>query len=134
MIALDSAASALELLWDVAISLIILRLAFLYFVLTFFTGCILGYIRLQKVIPIYRLSPAVAELLEMPFMLLAVFIWARFIMVRFSVPNVSGMRLAVSFLALGFMLLAELSGKVSRISTRGYSIQRRFQAEFRLPH
>lgn len=111
MILLDNTASALELLWDIAVSLIIMRLAFFYFVLTFLTGCILGYIRLYKAIPIYHLSPPVAELLEMPIMLLAVFIWARFIMVRFSVPNVAGMRLAIGFLALGFMLLAELGGR-----------------------
>jgi hypothetical protein len=111
MILLDNTASVLELIWDIAVFLIVMRLAFLYFVLTFFTGCILGYIRLYKVIPIYHLSPPVAELLEMPIMLLAVFIWARLIMVRFSVPNVAGMRLAIGFLALGFLLLAELGGE-----------------------
>jgi len=33
-------------------------------------------------------------------------------MARFSVPNVAGMRLAIGFLALGFMLLAEIAGRV----------------------
>lgn len=112
MILIDTTASAFELIWDIAVFILITRLAFLYFLLTFLTGCILGYIRLNKVIPIYHLSQSTAELIEMPFMLLAVFIWARFIMERCSVPNVAGMRLAIGFLALGFMLFAELVGRV----------------------
>lgn len=91
MILFKTTSLALELIWDIAIALLIVRLAFLHFVLTFLTECILGYIRVQKVIPIYHLSQPIAELLEMPFMLLMVYIWARFITVRYSVPNSAGL-------------------------------------------
>ncbi len=112
MFLLDPYTNALPILWDVAISLLIIRLAFFYFSLTFITGCISGYVRQKIIVPRYHLSQSTAELLELPFMLLAIYFWARLIVLRCSVPKVAWMRLAIGFIALGCMLVVEFFGAI----------------------
>jgi hypothetical protein len=45
-------------------------------------------------VPIYNPSQTTAELLEMPFILLAVAFWARLILVQYEIPNVARLRFA----------------------------------------
>ena len=111
MFFLDDSAEPFMVFWEIAISLLIIRLALLYFGGVFLTGCVLGYIRQRYLIPTYHLSLGVAELLEFPLMLVAIAFWARFIVGRDSAPDVAWMRLAIGFVALACMLVVELLGR-----------------------
>jgi hypothetical protein len=77
-----------------------------YFALTFGAGFVLGSIRVPFLVP--RLGERVAELIEMPFMFVVVFISARFIVRRFSLPANVLARLGAGFVALGLLVAAEV--------------------------
>ena len=96
--------------WNIASSLLAIRLAVFYFGLTFLTGCILGYIRLEILIPALQLSQPRAELFEMPLMLVAIVFWARFLIAQCKIPSFALLRLVIGLLALVFMLSAEFLG------------------------
>ena len=83
-----------------------LRPALTYFGLVFAVGFALGVGRTLLIVP--RLGERHAELLEMPLMVVASFLAARWVVRRFAVPRRSRSRLAVGFMALGLLLLAEL--------------------------
>ena len=112
MVLLEETMSVFEFLWDIAFALLVLRLAFFYYCLTFITGCILGFIRLGILVSLCRLREPMAELVEMPFMLLAIALWARFMVSKFEIPRVAWVRLAVGLLALMFLLVTEVVGRV----------------------
>jgi hypothetical protein len=76
-----------------------------YFALVFGAGFILGSVRVPLLVP--RLGERVAELIEMPFMLVVVLLSARFISRRFALPAATSVRLTVGLLALGLLLAAE---------------------------
>ncbi len=76
-----------------------------YFALVFGAGFILGAIRVPILVP--RLGERVSELVEMPFMLVAVLLAARFVVRRFSLPAGTSSTLLVGLLALGLLLVAE---------------------------
>jgi hypothetical protein len=80
--------------------------ALAYFGLVFGTGFILGAIRVPLLVP--RLGVRVSELIEMPFMLVAVVLAARYVSRRFALPASCGVRLSVGFLALALLVAAEL--------------------------
>jgi hypothetical protein len=77
-----------------------------YFALVFGAGFVLGMIRVPFLVP--RLGERVAELVEMPFMLVAILLSARFIVRRFSLPATVLARLGAGFLALGLLVAAEV--------------------------
>ncbi len=104
--------SVFEILWDIAVSLLILRLAFFYYAATFLTGCVLGFIRIGVFVRSYHYGAPVAELIEMPFMLLATAFWAIFVVTKFEIPKVAWLRLAIGLLGLGFMIVTELVGRI----------------------
>ena len=83
-----------------------LKAATSYFALTFSAGFVMGLIRVPFVQP--RLGARLAELLEMPLMLLVIVFAARFVVRHFALPNIKLHRLAVGLLALHMMLGAEL--------------------------
>ena len=83
-----------------------LRPALLYFALVLGTGFVLGTIRVPFLVP--RLGERYAELLEMPFMFVAIVLAARFVARRFQLPPDPSMRLKVGFLALALSVGAEL--------------------------
>jgi hypothetical protein len=56
-----------------------------------------------------RLGARLAELLEMPFMLLVIVLSARFVVSRFTLPPAARTRLSAGFLALALLVAAELS-------------------------
>ena len=77
-----------------------------YFALAFGAGFVLALIRVPFLVP--RLGERVAELIEMPFMLVVVLFSARFIVRRFALPAATSVRLSVGLIALGLLLTAEL--------------------------
>ena len=72
----------------------------------FGTGFVLGAIRVPFLVP--RLGVRVAELIEMPFMLVAIVLSARYVVRRFALPSTYGIRVSVGFLALALLVTAEL--------------------------
>jgi hypothetical protein len=85
----------------------ILRAGVLYFVLVFGTGFLFGVVRVPFLVP--RLGVRVAELVEMPFMLLAIVLSARYVNRLFALPPTAAVRLLVGFFALALVVSAELS-------------------------
>lgn len=77
-----------------------------YFFLAFGAGFVMGTIRVPFLAP--RLGERVAELIEMPFMLIVIVLAARFITKRFALPATVLVRLTTGFLALGLLIAAEL--------------------------
>jgi len=77
-----------------------------YFALVFGAGFVLGSIRVPFLVP--RLGERAAELIEMPFMFVAVLLSARFITKRFSLPANLLAHLGAGFLALGLLVAAEV--------------------------
>ncbi len=77
-----------------------------YFSLAFGAGFIMGAIRVPFLVP--RLGERIAELIEMPFMLIVIVLAARFITQRFALPATVWVRLSTGFLALALLIAAEL--------------------------
>ncbi len=80
--------------------------AVLYFALVLGTGFILGTIRVPLIVP--RLGERHAELLEMPFMAVAIVLAARHVVRRFDLPASLPVRLQVGVMALALSVIAEL--------------------------
>lgn len=80
------------------------RLAMLYFAIVFGVGFVLGVFRVLVLLP--RMGERSAELLEAPFMLLAMLLTARWLVSRF--PCTSLEHANVGLLAMGLVLLADL--------------------------
>jgi len=83
-----------------------LKPAVLYFALVLGTGFVLGMIRVPFLVP--RLGERYAELLEMPFLFVAIVLAARYVVRRFALPAGMPVRLKVGFAALAMSVLAEL--------------------------
>lgn len=77
-----------------------------YFSLAFGAGFVMGAIRVPFLVP--RLGERVAELIEMPFMLVVIVLAARFITQRFALPATALVRLSTGFVALALLIAAEL--------------------------
>ncbi|WP_374503160.1 hypothetical protein [Zoogloea sp.] len=77
-----------------------------YFALVFGAGFVLGALRVPFLVP--RLGERMAELIEMPFMLVVMVMAARFIVRRFGLPGTAPSRLGVGLLALALLLGAEV--------------------------
>lgn len=84
-----------------------LKAGALYFGVVFGAGFALGTIRVLWAVPTF--GTRVAELLESPLMLVVVIFAARWVVRRFSLPPTLAARLGAGFLALGFLLTAELT-------------------------
>jgi hypothetical protein len=80
--------------------------AVLYFALVLGTGFVLGMVRVPFLVP--RLGERYAELLEMPFMFVAIVLAALYVVRRFDLPARLSVRLQVGFAALAMSVLAEL--------------------------
>jgi hypothetical protein len=87
-----------------------LKASFVYFALVFAAGFAFGAIRVPFVVP--RLGVRWAELLEMPLMLLATFLAARFCVRRYG-PFLMSHRIGIGLLALGLLVAAELGLNVA---------------------
>jgi hypothetical protein len=80
--------------------------AIVYFALVMGAGFVLGMIRVPFLVP--RLGERYAELLEMPFMAVAIVLAARHVVRRFELPASLPLRLLVGFTALALSVIAEL--------------------------
>jgi hypothetical protein len=79
----------------------------LYFLVSFAAGFLLGALRTVYVVP--QLGARSSELLELPIMLGACLLAARWVTRRLGVPPVFAARLGMGLLALALMVLAELT-------------------------
>jgi len=78
-----------------------------YFLVVFGAGFVLGPIRILWVVP--QLGMRTAELLEVPIMLIVIFLAARWLVRRFSVPLAVSARFGMGFVALALLLVTELT-------------------------
>jgi hypothetical protein len=78
-----------------------------YFALVFTAGFALGSIRVPFLVP--RLGERTAELIEMPFMFVAVVFAARWVVTRLQVPATLAARASMGIVALLFLVTAELA-------------------------
>ncbi len=85
----------------------LMKCSAVYFAIVFGVGFLLGPIRILVLAP--KVGERTAELLEMPVMLAVSAATAHWVLRRFPVPARTGLRLALGFLALLFMLLAEFA-------------------------
>jgi hypothetical protein len=84
----------------------VIKASLCYFALVFGTGFLLGSVRVLFLVP--RLGVRVAELIEMPLMLVAVLLAARYVSKRFALAPSCRTRLGTGFLALALLIAAEL--------------------------
>jgi hypothetical protein len=82
------------------------RGALAYFAMVFAVGSLLGTVRVLWLVP--RFGPRAAELLELPLMLVASVMAARWAIRRFTIAAPASGRLAMGLLALGLLLAAEV--------------------------
>jgi hypothetical protein len=85
----------------------ILKSGVLYFALVFGAGFVLGPIRILWIVP--RFGTRMAELMELPIMLVVTIVVARWVVLRLAVPSTLSSRLGMGCLALGLLLLAEFT-------------------------
>jgi hypothetical protein len=100
---------------------LIFKSGLFYFAIVFGIGFALGTIRVIWVVP--HFGARVAELMEMPFMLIAIIATARWLVQRLAIPRVLWLRLGMGLVALGFLLIAEVS---SVLYLRGMTIAEYF--------
>lgn len=106
----ETTESIIEILWDIALAFFIVRLAFIYFVLTFTSGAAITYVAYNypQLIPsTHKLVTPQSEVVLAPFLLLSSVFWAYVVVTRYEIPRVTGFRLATGGVALLFMLIAE---------------------------
>jgi hypothetical protein len=85
----------------------VLKAAGLYFILVFGTGFLLGIVRVPFLVP--RVGVRIAELLEMPVMLVAIVLAARHVVRTFALPATGPASACAGLLALALTFVAELS-------------------------
>ena len=85
----------------------ILLCSFSYFALVFLAGFVLGFIRVLLLVP--EIGERYAELLEMPLMLLAIYLSAKLIVIRFATLPRDSAYLVVGVLALLLLLVIEFT-------------------------
>jgi hypothetical protein len=90
----------------IPLSFPIVRASAIYFALVFGAGFALGLIRVPLLVP--RFGERVAELLEMPIMLVVIFFASRYVVGRFALTSSVGFVVAVGVFALVLLLAAEL--------------------------
>ena len=100
----------------------IIKAAVVYFVIVFGAGSVLGLIRTLLVVP--RLGERIAELIELPVMLLIILLAAKFIVDKFHLPPSLRYRLGAGALAFAFGLVFEF-GVVLKL--RGLTLTEYFQ-------
>ena len=94
-----------------------------YFALTFGTGFLLGPLRILVLEP--RVGARVAELVELPVMILVTWLAARWTIRRFHLPFSRGPRLLMGVLAFALLLAAEFS---LVLPLRGLTLEQYFAA------
>jgi hypothetical protein len=83
----------------------ILKAGVLYFGLVFGVGFVLGTVRTMWVVP--RVGTTMAELVEIPIMLVVTVVTARLLVLRLAMPSTPSARLGMGCIALALLLVAE---------------------------
>ena len=99
----------------------ILACSLMYFILVFMIGFVLGIFRVLVLVP--RIGDSYAELVEMPFMLVAIYFSARYLLQQrchHSLLNTASSALYMGMLALLMLLLLEFT---LVLSIRGLSLE-----------
>lgn len=96
---------------------VVVMAAVVYFLMVFGTGFVLGPLRILFLVP--RVGERWAELAEMPVMVTACYLAARWVCRRFSVPARASPRVMMGLLAMVLLLAAEF-GLV--LSLRGMTV------------
>ncbi|MGV8804777.1 MAG: hypothetical protein ACWA6Y_07430 [Polaromonas sp.] len=84
----------------------VIKAGLAYFSLVMGAGLLLGMVRVPFLVP--RLGERLAELMEMPLMLVVIVLSARFVIRRFALPPTASVRLKTGLLALALTVCAEL--------------------------
>jgi hypothetical protein len=84
----------------------VIKAATIYFAIVFGIGFVLGAIRVQWIVP--RLGLRNAELLEQPLMLIAVFLTARWVVLKFGSKLTRTEILSIGLIAFGILILVEV--------------------------
>lgn len=85
----------------------VVKVGLVYFAVVFGVGFLLGMIRVPLLVP--RLGERIAELIELPFMVIAVFLSARWIVRRFDLRGRPVISLSIGIVAASLLLLVEFS-------------------------
>jgi hypothetical protein len=85
----------------------VLKAGALYFAVAFGAGFVLGFIRTLWVVP--RVGERTAELMETPIMLGVIILAARWVAGRLALASTPTTRLGVGCVALGFLIVAEMT-------------------------
>ena len=85
--------------------MLVLKAGAFYFAVIFAVGFVLGAVRTLWVVPLF--GTRMAELMEMPIMLVVTIVAARWTVLRLSVPSMWSARLGMGCIALILMLIAE---------------------------
>ncbi|KAK1754867.1 hypothetical protein QBC47DRAFT_402222 [Echria macrotheca] len=107
MILFETTESVVEILYDVALAIFILRLALIYFLLNFASALLLSYLSLANYTPITHLITLSSSGILIPFLLASATLWARVLIVRYEIPRAGWFRLGIGAVALVLMVLAE---------------------------
>ncbi|EGZ77432.1 hypothetical protein NEUTE2DRAFT_142831 [Neurospora tetrasperma FGSC 2509] len=109
--------SIIEVLWDIALAVFVIRVSFYYFLLTFLTSLLLGYIAYAELIPMTTFAHSLSSsdpdhsnrILCLTILLtITSAIWAHLVLRHYEVPRVAYFRLAICSMALAFMVSAEM--------------------------
>jgi uncharacterized membrane protein len=84
-----------------------LKAGFLYFLSVFAAGFVLGAVRVLWIAP--QVGTRVAEMIEVPVMLVVIIVAARWIVRRFRHPPSIPRRVAAGLIALGLILVTEVT-------------------------
>jgi hypothetical protein len=85
----------------------VLSAGLIYFAIVFGVGFVLGMIRVPFLVP--KLGQRIAELIELPFMLFAIFLSARWIVRRFGLGGQTLTSLSIGLVAAILLLAVEFS-------------------------
>src|SRR5579863_2911548 len=105
----------------------ILKAGMLSFALVFGAGLVLGAVSTLLVVP--RVGAQMAELMELPIMLVVTIVVSRWVVLRLVVPFIPFARLGMGGIALGLLLVAEFG---FMLWVRGLSIRQYFASRDRV--
>lgn len=94
----ETTESIIEVLWDIALAFFIVRLAFIYFLLTLVSGAAVNYLSQHIPLPPSLLTPS---------LLLLSVACTKFLVSHYEIPAVPGFRLAIGLVGGVFMMVAE---------------------------
>lgn len=79
----------------------------IYFGIVFGVGFLLAFIRIPFLLPVF--GERIAELIETPFMLAAIFLSARWSVMRYRLVGKSAASIAIGFIAAALLIFVEFS-------------------------